>query len=106
MKVQSCTRLLFCTVFSSLKPWENSLLMKSLWTHIMRNKSALIAGVLAGIASPATIGAPVKYPRPQGSDLNRMRADVQRLGGDFKTVIERENGNQKPASEAGTAAKS
>ena len=63
----------------------------------MRRNGALIAGILAGIASPGAIGSVVEYPRPQGSDLGRMRGDVQRLGRDFSTVIERENGKKKSA---------
>ena len=58
---------------------------------------ALIAGVLAGLAAPATIGAPVDYPKPRGSDLNRIRGDVQRLGASFWTVIEREHGSKTPS---------
>ncbi len=60
----------------------------------MRGKDALIAGVVAGMASPGTIGAPGKYRLPQGSDLHRMRGDVARLGQDFVTVISREHGKQ------------
>lgn len=63
----------------------------------MQSKSALMAGILAGLTSPATIGVTVDYPRPQGSDLGRLRGDVARLGRDFSTVIERENGKQKSA---------
>ena len=51
---------------------------------------ALIAGILAGLAAPATIGAPVEYPRPKGDDLSSLRGDVLRLGGTFRTVIEQE----------------
>lgn len=58
---------------------------------------ALIAGVLAGLAAPATIGAPVDYPKPRGSDLSRIRGDVQRLGASFWAVIEREHGNKTPS---------
>lgn len=60
----------------------------------MRRKNALIAGVIAGIASPGTIGAPSPYRLPQGDDLQRMRGDVTRLGRDFSTVITREHGKQ------------
>lgn len=68
----------------------------------MRSKSALIAGVVAGIASPGSIGAPATYRLPQGSDLQRMRGDVARLGGDFATVMNREHGKQTtpPANKA------
>jgi len=64
------------------------------WSRIMQRKGALIAGILAGIAAPASIGAPVEYPRPRGSDLSRMRGDVERLGGDFSSVLGREHGKQ------------
>lgn len=66
----------------------------------MQSKSALIAGILAGIASPSTIGAPAQFERLQGSDLSRMRGDVLRVGGDFSTVITRERGNKKTSLKA------
>ena len=55
---------------------------------------AIFAGILAGIAAPATIGAPAHYPRPQGDDLSRIRSDVQRLGDTFRAVIEVERVSQ------------
>lgn len=61
----------------------------------MQSKSALIAGILAGIASPGSIGAPVKFERLQGTDLGRMRGDVSRVGRDFFNVIDAERGNKK-----------
>ena len=64
----------------------------------MRRKSALIAGVIAGIASPGAIGAPAPYRLPQGSDLQRLRGDVSRLGGDFSAVITREYGKQNTST--------
>ena len=64
----------------------------------MQRKSALIAGILASLASPASFGVAVEYPRPQGSDLGRLRGDVARLGRDFSTVIEREHGKQKSST--------
>lgn len=57
----------------------------------MRNRKALIAGILAGITSPATLASPGGYPTLQGSDMSRMRQDVRRVGSDFSTVINREN---------------
>lgn len=75
--------------------------MKTFWNRIMQSKSALIAGILAGIASPSTIGAPAKFERLPGTDLSRMRGDVVRVGGDFSTVITRERGNKKASLKAG-----
>ena len=66
----------------------------------MRNKSALMTGVLAGLSSPGSFASPVEYPQPKGSDLGRMRSDAVRVGRDFSTVIRRENGKQKHANKA------
>lgn len=60
----------------------------------MDNKSALIAGILAGLAAPASLFAAPEYPRIQGQDLARLRSDVKRVGIDFSTVIARENGKK------------
>ena len=62
---------------------------------IMRNKSALFAGILAGLASPVTVYASSPYPRLNGSDTARLRGDVGRVGGDFSTVISRQNVKSK-----------
>jgi hypothetical protein len=70
----------------------------------MQRKDALISGILAGLASPASIGVPVKYPSLKGNDLDRLRGDVMRLGSDFSTVIGRENGKQKSPSQGPDAA--
>lgn len=66
----------------------------------MQNKSALIAGVLAGLSAPGSFTSAVDYPRPHGSDLGRLRGDMSRVGRDFSNVIEREHGKQKSASKA------
>lgn len=61
----------------------------------MRKKSALVAGIFAGLASPATIITTAEYPRMQGTDLQRMRQDVRRIGGDFSAVINRYYGQKE-----------
>ena len=66
----------------------------------MRNKSTLIAGILAGMASPGVIGSTVHIERLQGSDLGRLRGDVTRVGRDFSTVIDRERGNKKSKTQS------
>ena len=60
----------------------------------MRNKEALLASVMAGLAAPGSIGATVNYRLPTGSDLDRMRQDVERVGRDFTLVIRQENGKK------------
>lgn len=63
---------------------------------IMNNKSALLAGVLAGLAAPASaFSTSTDYPKLGGADLSRLRGDVRRVGMDFSNVIERENGKAK-----------
>lgn len=46
-----------------------------------------MAGIVAGVTSPASIGVAAAYPRLQGTDLDRLRGDVQRIGADFNTAI-------------------
>ncbi|MFC3107426.1 hypothetical protein ACFQAT_07975 [Undibacterium arcticum] len=64
----------------------------------MKNKSALLAGILAGMSSPATIYAQPSYPRLVGSDMERLRGDVSRVGNDFSTVIDSEHAKEQAAS--------
>lgn len=73
-------------------------------SRVLKRNSAFLAGVLAGLAAPGSIGATVDYPRPQGSDLGRLRGDTARVGSDFSTVIRRENGKQGTANKARSAA--
>ena len=72
----------------------------SKWHEIMRRKGALLAGVVAGIASPASFANPAPYVLPQGNDLERMRGDWRRVGLDLSAVIEREHGKQTAARTA------
>lgn len=68
------------------------------WKIVMKNKSTLLAGILAGMSSPATIYAQPSYPRLAGSDMERLRGDVSRVGNDFSTVIDSEYAKEQPAS--------
>lgn len=71
----------------------------------MKRNKALMAGIVAGIASPASIGVPATYQRLQGTDLDRLRGDAQRIGADFSTVIAKYGHTLKtPASSFGKAA--
>lgn len=58
----------------------------------MRKKSAFVAGILEGIASPGSIFTPVSYPKISGTDTERLRGDVKNIGNDFRRVIQREHG--------------
>lgn len=69
----------------------------------MKQTKALLAGLLAGIASPASIGGHVDYARLAGSDLSRMRGDVARVGRDFSIVIKK-NGEKTRTNSGNKAA--
>lgn len=63
---------------------------------MMKNKSALFAGILAGLAAPGSTFAANSYARLEGQDLSRLRGDVEKVGIDFSNVIAREkNGKIK-----------
>lgn len=56
----------------------------------MNHTKALLAGILAGLSAPATMAQTPNYHNLQGSDLQRLRGDVARVGSTFNTVIARE----------------
>ena len=72
----------------------------TLWKLVMKNKSALLAGILAGISAPSTIYAQPSYPSLPGSDMERLRGDVSRVGNDFSTVIDREHAKEQTNTQA------
>lgn len=53
---------------------------------------SLIAHVLSGIALPAQVYSANEYTYPHASTRDALRGDWERIGGDFKAVIKRENG--------------
>lgn len=59
----------------------------------MKYTKALLAGILAGLTAPGALAqTPPKYQRPEGSDLQRLRNDVNQVGESFSKVIAREYG--------------
>ena len=63
----------------------------------MKNRDSIFARIIAGMASPVSIYAGSNYPRLNGSDLERMRGDVSRVGKTFSAVIDREHGKKPQA---------
>lgn len=55
----------------------------------MRHKT-LLASILDGMALPGTIYEHKTIRRPAGTDLDRLRGDVMRVGQMFSTVMSRE----------------
>lgn len=62
----------------------------------MRHK-ALLAGILDGVALPGSIYEKHMFRRSTGSDLDRMRGDVERVGSLFAAVIGREHDRAQAA---------
>ncbi|MGB4497244.1 MAG: hypothetical protein WBI40_00975 [Methylococcaceae bacterium] len=52
---------------------------------------AWIPHFIKGLSS---IYAPKSYPTLKGSDSDRLFSDVMRVGGDFKSVFEKQHDNQ------------
>lgn len=59
----------------------------------MKKSRTFMAGILSGLA-PAPLSERGHYPSLQGTDTSRMRGDVVRVGKQFSTVIDRENGKK------------
>lgn len=55
-------------------------------------KTKFIRGFLSALEAVGSIGAVSKYPALKGTDLERLRGDVGRVGLDFQAVIRREDG--------------
>lgn len=56
----------------------------------MDRAKALLAGIFAGLAAPSTIAQHHRYSHLQGTDLQRIRGDVEKVGRTFNKVISRE----------------
>lgn len=51
------------------------------------------SGFLRGLGAPAYLYSRSSYDRPsERSDLERMRSDWRRIGGDFRTAVSRAHG--------------
>ena len=64
--------------------------------ELLTNKrSALLAGIVAGMTAPASVYFSSGYPKLSGTNTERLREDVERVSQDFMTVISQENGTLK-----------
>ncbi len=61
----------------------------------MQKSAKFLAALLSGIGAIASVFAvPTFRHRPNGSDLQRMRGDVERVGASMQQVIRREYEHQ------------
>ncbi|MEA3108767.1 MAG: hypothetical protein QOI88_3372 [Gammaproteobacteria bacterium] len=67
------------------------------FTKHTRSRFGFVAGVLGGLAAPICVYTHVDYVDHR-SDLNKMRSDWERVGGDFKKVIAHEHGEVPSSS--------
>ena len=61
----------------------------------MKETKSFVAGMLAGLAPIPTLERS-NYPALSGTDMSRMRGDIERVGRQFSTVMDRENGKKAP----------
>ncbi|GHU06290.1 hypothetical protein FACS1894158_12260 [Betaproteobacteria bacterium] len=67
---------------------------------LMKKQTKFVSSIFGSLSSTGRIFSRPNYPRPcVVSDVERMRGDWVRIGGDFNKVIARENGkaNRKAA---------
>ena len=57
----------------------------------MSRYRTFFSNIALALAAPATLMGSSDYPQLKGSDLERLRGDVGRVGRDFALVLEREH---------------
>jgi len=62
----------------------------------MKKRARALLALLGGLGSPATVFSTPTFSRPVGSDLDRMRGDVARVGETMRLVIALQQ--QKPGN--------
>ena len=72
----------------------------SSYTAKPRDKRYFLWAFLSGVALPAEVDSRRRFMHLSGSDIDRLRGDVIRVGTAFRTVIDREHGKQKTRSSA------
>ena len=61
----------------------------------MNKHARFLAAFLSGLGvTGAVFSAPTFQHRPNGTDLQRMRGDVERVGGTMRKVMQREHDRQ------------
>jgi hypothetical protein len=60
----------------------------------MDNKLKFFSGLLLGLTSTTAVYGDTTYPLLRGSDIDRLRGDVKKVGNDFNNVINRENAKE------------
>ena len=61
----------------------------------MKKHTRFLVALISGLGATASVfSAPTFQHRPSGTDLQRMRGDVQRVGETMRKVIRRENERQ------------
>lgn len=66
----------------------------------MKKHAKFLAALISGLGATATLFAAPTFQRPVGSDLSRMRGDVERVGTTMRAVIKREHERQAAKNHA------
>ena len=58
---------------------------------IMNRKLKFLSSLLFGMTSTTAVYGNITYPHLRGTDTDRMRGDMEKVGNDFNKIINREN---------------
>ena len=61
---------------------------------MMKKHAKFLAALIGGLGATASVFAAPTFQRPVGSDLSRMRGDVERVGSTMRNILARENERQ------------
>ena len=57
----------------------------------MKKHTRFLVALISGLGATASVFAAPTFQRPIGSDLSRMRGDVERVGSTMRSVMKREH---------------
>ena len=66
----------------------------------MKKHARFLAALISGLGATASVFATPTFQRPVGTDLARMRGDVERVGTTMRSVMKREHERQTTKNRA------
>jgi len=70
----------------------------------MKRYVKMLTAMLGGLGAVATVFSTPVFSRPVGSDLSRMRGDVERVGATMRAIIDREHEREASQKYTGQSA--
>jgi len=69
----------------------------------MKRYAKMFTAMLSGLGAAVTVFSTPVFSRPVGSDLSRMRGDVERVGATMRAIIDREHEREASKKYTGQA---